>query len=56
MSSERLSIHKIRQLLPDNQEYTDEFLLKLRGELYELADLALDCFFEKKKSSKGYPL
>lgn len=38
----------MRELLPPDEEYTDEYLLILREQMYELATLALDCYFERK--------
>jgi hypothetical protein len=41
----------MRELLPANETYTDEDLIELRTQLYDLAELALDCYFEEKKGT-----
>lgn len=45
----RISLAKMRELLPADEKYTDEYLIQLRKELYDLAELALDCYFEEKR-------
>lgn len=48
----RISLAKMRELLPPDEEYTDEFLLELRSQLYDLAELALEVYFQKKRNGK----
>lgn len=40
-----------RSLLENHDKMTDEELIKLRGSMYELAELALGVYFEKKRRS-----
>ena len=42
----------MRELLPANETYTDEHLIEVREQLYNLAEFALDCYFEKKKGTR----
>ena len=46
----RISLAKMRELLPANETYTDEYLIEVRQQLYDLAELALEAYFENKKS------
>lgn len=48
LEDKRISLAKMRELLPPDEEYTDEYLLRLRDDLYALAELALDVYFEEK--------
>jgi hypothetical protein len=47
-----LSIQKCRELMGNSEDLTDEEIEKIRASLYEMAELALDCYFEKVKESK----
>ena len=40
----------MRELLPADETYTDEYLIEVRQQLYDLAELALEAYFENKKS------
>jgi len=44
-----LSLDEMREHLPPDEKYTDEYLTRLRADLYAMAELALDCYFEEKK-------
>ena len=48
----RISLAKMRELLPPDEEYTNKFLMELRSQLYDLAELALEVYFEKKRSAR----
>lgn len=45
----RITLDEMRALLPPNEKYTDEYLTQLREDLYSMAELALDVYFEKKR-------
>lgn len=47
----RISLAKMRELLPANKTYTDEYLIEVRQQLYDLAELALDCYFHEKRDA-----
>lgn len=49
VETEKISLEQMRELLPPGETYTDKFLIELRSQLYDLANLALDCYFESKK-------
>ena len=49
MVERNITLAQMREMLPAGEEYTDEFLTRLRHDLYEMAELALDCYFESKK-------
>lgn len=40
----------MRELLPANETYTDEYLIEVREQLYNLAEFALEAYFENRKS------
>jgi hypothetical protein len=44
-----LSIEECRKLIDDSEKYTDEEIVEIRKDLYEMAELALEVYFEKKK-------
>lgn len=44
-----LSIEQCRKLINDNHDLPDEDILQLRKELYDVAQLAFEVYFEKKK-------
>lgn len=46
-----LSIEQCRELIPDSDRYTDEQIAEIRKTLYELATLALEVYFQGKKTS-----
>lgn len=48
-----IPIDKCRELIENDEEYTDEEILKIRDTLEQLADLAFDMWLEEinKKSS-----
>lgn len=46
----RISLAKMRELLPANETYTDEYLIEVRQQLYDLAEFALGAYFENRKS------
>lgn len=46
-----ISLEQMREHLPPDEKYTDEYLIRLRADLYSMAGLALDCYFEEKKAS-----
>ena len=43
-----LSLEKMRELIPNSDDLTDEFLEELRSEMYAMAELALECYFKNK--------
>ena len=45
-----ISAEKTRELIPDNEKYSDEEIEKIRTTLYGLADLAFDCWLEERKN------
>lgn len=47
-----LSIEKCRKLIPGREEYTDEQILSIRDELYELADIAIQHYLEDLKMGR----
>lgn len=47
-----ISLDEMRALLPPDEKYTDEYLTELRKDMYGMAELALDVYFEKKKSGE----
>lgn len=47
----RISLAKMRELLPADETYTDEYLIEIRQQLYDLAELALDCYFHEKRDA-----
>lgn len=48
-----LSIEDFRALIPDTDRLTDEEVAALRRDLYEMAELALECYFETNGSRFG---
>jgi len=47
-----ISIEKCRKLLEtDNEKFTDDEIVKIREQLYKLAELSLDSYFEEIKKS-----
>lgn len=49
LQTNMLSVEECRKLLDNEKDLTDEQVTEIRNSLYELAELALDCYFEKKK-------
>lgn len=47
-----ISLEKCRQLVPDPQELSEEELVKIRDNLYEGAQLALEAWMKKGGGSK----
>lgn len=47
-----LSLEKIREIEPDLKDMPDDKLEDLRNQLYTLAELALDTYFDDKKEEK----
>lgn len=51
-----LSLEECRKYLPEEEfDMTDERLLELRDQLYGMAELALDDYFDSKKSKATHP-
>jgi hypothetical protein len=48
----RITLAQMRELLPPNEKYVDDYLIQLRDELYNLAELALDCYFAEKRTKE----
>lgn len=44
-----MSLERMRELEPSLSSKSDEEVAEIREALYELAELALDSYFEKKK-------
>ena len=44
-----LSIEQCRELIDDNHDLSDEEILQLRKELYDMAQLAFEVYFDKKR-------
>ena len=44
-----MSLKRIRELEPGLASKSDEEVAEIRDALYELAEIALDSYFEKKK-------
>ncbi len=49
-----ISIEECRQLIPGSDKMSDEEIWQLRKELYELAELALEVYFEKRSMTVTY--
>lgn len=53
-----LSIQKCRELIPDEKKYADAEIEKIRNSLYEMAELALECYsdniHDKAKTSTNH--
>jgi len=47
-----LSIEDCQKLIECDEEYSDEQIEEIRKTLYALGELALESYFEKKKSEK----
>lgn len=48
-----LTIEECRKTLEDGgKDLSDEEVEKIRDELYELGNLALECYFEEKRQNK----
>jgi len=47
-----LSIDKCRELVDDDEEYTDEQIIDIRKQLYDLAELAFDDWAKEKRDAK----
>lgn len=47
-----LSIEECRALIPDSDRLTDEEVAAIRRDLYEMAGLALECYFEDKNGKR----
>jgi hypothetical protein len=45
-----LSIEECRALIPNNEDVSDEQIEELRKSMYELAKLALEIYFEEKRT------
>ena len=43
-----LNIDQCRALIPDGSKMSDEEIAALRHDLYEMAELALECYFAQK--------
>lgn len=43
-----LSIEDCRKLIENDSELTDEQIVEIRDAMYNLADLALDAYFQEK--------
>ena len=43
-----LSIEQCRELIPGGDKMNEEEIVALRGDLYEMAELALECYFLEK--------
>ena len=51
-----ISVEKCRELIGlDDKKLSDEEIIKIRSSLYELAELSLECYFEKSKKRKIKP-
>ena len=46
------SIEKCRELIPENEEFTDKDIEEIRRTLYGLAELFIDEYFEEKNGIK----
>ena len=44
-----LSLEECRAFIPKANKMTDDEVIALRKDLYEMAELALECYFETKK-------
>lgn len=44
-----MSLERMRELEPNLASKTDKEVAEIRDALYELAEIALDSYFEKKK-------
>jgi hypothetical protein len=44
-----LSILECRKFIPDNMKYTDEEIIRIRDDLYILAEIALETVLEKRE-------
>ena len=49
---EKISLEEIRKLEPALERIPDKELEKIRQQLYDLGQLALECFIERKVGSK----
>ncbi len=43
-----LSIEECRKLIPNNEEYSDDQIIEIRKSLYDMAELALEVYFQEK--------
>jgi len=50
-----LSIERTRELIEDSEIYSDEEIERIRDDVYALAEIALDSYFEelKRESNKS---
>ena len=44
-----LTIEESRKLIPNNEKYTDEEIKRIRDDLYNLADIALDIIYSGRR-------
>lgn len=47
-----LSIEECRKLIPDSEKFTDEEILDIKRRLYDLAELAFECWLQENKNQK----
>lgn len=50
-----ISNEECRDLIPDNEQYTDEQIEEINNNLHELADILLSAYFEKKRKGDLMP-
>jgi hypothetical protein len=48
-----LSIEQCRELIPDQEKYTDEQIEEARSSLYGLAEIGLEHYVENQRSRQG---
>ena len=48
-----LSIEKCRELIPDSELYSDAEITKIRDNIYQLGELALEDYFRSIEESSG---
>ncbi len=48
-----ISLAKMRELIPDSDKYSDDFLIELRKEMEGFADLAFDCWLAERNKEKS---
>lgn len=46
-----LSLEKCRELIPDSNKLSDQEIDELRKALYDMAELALEVYFHRKKQN-----